>query len=115
MNSTDCCTASLRPKKLAPVKAGMDNKKAILLESTLLNFKNLAAVKVIPALLTPGTSAKIWNSPINNIVFIFKLVDILWLVSLLSEINRTKPKNRVVHTIISIFLIRLINYCKQRA
>ena len=59
MNSTDCCIASLRPKKLAPAKAGIDNKKAILLESTLLNFRNRAAVKVIPALLTPGTRAKI--------------------------------------------------------
>ena len=59
LNSIDRCIASLRPKILAPVKAGIDNKKAILLESTLLNFKNRAAVKVIPALLTPGTSAKI--------------------------------------------------------
>ena len=41
------------------VKAGIDNKKAILLESTLLKFKNLAAVKVIPALLTPGINARI--------------------------------------------------------
>ena len=47
------------PKKLAPAKAGIDNKKAILLESTLLNFRNRAAVKVIPALLTPGMRAKI--------------------------------------------------------
>ena len=28
MNSIDCCIASLRPKKLAPAKAGIDNKKA---------------------------------------------------------------------------------------
>ena len=45
----------------------MESKKDILLESTLLNFKILAAVIVIPALLTPGTRAKIWNSPINII------------------------------------------------
>ncbi len=38
---------------------GIDNKNAILLESTLLKFKNLAAVKVIPALLTPGINASI--------------------------------------------------------
>ena len=50
---------SLRPRKLAPAKAGIDNKKEILPASTLLNFKNLAAVKVIPARLTPGINAKI--------------------------------------------------------
>ena len=71
-----CLKASLSPRKLAPAKAGIDNKKAILLESTLLNFKNLAAVIVIPALLTPGINARIWNRPINNIDFIFKSVDI---------------------------------------
>ena len=54
----------------------MDNKKAILLESTLLNFKKRAAVKVIPARLTPGISARIWNRPMNNIDFKLKLVDI---------------------------------------
>jgi hypothetical protein len=51
--------ASLIPRKLAPAKAGIDNKNEILLESTLLNFKNLAAVIVIPALLTPGIKARI--------------------------------------------------------
>ena len=40
-------------------KAGIDNKNEILLESTLLKFKNLAAVIVIPALLTPGINARI--------------------------------------------------------
>ena len=57
--STDWVVIFLRPKKLAPVKAGMDNKNEILLESTLLNFKNLAAVMVIPARLTPGIKARI--------------------------------------------------------
>ena len=37
----------------------IDNKKEILLESILLKFKNLAAVIVIPALLTPGIRANI--------------------------------------------------------
>ena len=44
---------------LAPINAGMDNKNEILLESNLLNLKILAAVIVIPALLTPGISANI--------------------------------------------------------
>ena len=39
-----------------------------------MNFKNLAAVKVIPALLTPGINARIWNKPINiiDLIFIFE-------------------------------------------
>ncbi len=45
------------PSELAPIKAGIDNKKDILVESTLLKFKNRAAVIVIPALLTPGIRA----------------------------------------------------------
>ena len=57
--SSDCWNTSLRFRKLAPAKAGIDKKKAILLDSTLLKPKNLAAVNVIPALLTPGISAKI--------------------------------------------------------
>ena len=63
----DCCNASFKPSKLAPAKAGIDKKKAILLESSRLNFKNLAAVIVIPALLTPGTNASIWKNPIVKI------------------------------------------------
>ena len=57
--SNDCWNISLRFRKLAPAKAGIDKKKAILLDSTLLKPKNLAAVNVIPALLTPGINAKI--------------------------------------------------------
>ena len=42
---------------VAPNKAGMERKKEILLESYLLNPKNLPAVITIPALLTPGINA----------------------------------------------------------
>ena len=41
------------------VENKIDNKKDILVESTLLKFKNRAAVIVIPALLTPGIRARI--------------------------------------------------------
>ena len=58
-NSIDCSKASFKPRKLAPANAGIDNKKEILLESILLKFRNLAAVIVIPALLTPGIRANI--------------------------------------------------------
>ena len=44
----------LIPKKLTAAKVGIDNKKDIFAASTLLQFKNLAAVIVIPDLLTPG-------------------------------------------------------------
>jgi hypothetical protein len=45
--------------KLAPASAGIESKNDILLESNLLNFKILAAVIVMPARLTPGTSESI--------------------------------------------------------
>ena len=59
LNSKLCPITSFKPKTLAPVKAGMASRKEILLESNLLNLKNLAAVIVIPALLTPGINASI--------------------------------------------------------
>tara|TARA_Y100000996_G_C22169862_1_gene498132 strand:- start:95 stop:325 length:231 start_codon:yes stop_codon:yes gene_type:complete len=42
------------PKTETAAKVGMDNKKDIFAESNLLNFNILAAVIVIPDLLTPG-------------------------------------------------------------
>ena len=63
----DSSKISFKLSALAPAKAGIDSKKEILLESTLLNFKILAAVIVIPALLTPGIKDKICIIPINRI------------------------------------------------
>ena len=40
--------------KLAALKIGIEIKNEIFAESTLLNLNNLAAVIVIPDLLTPG-------------------------------------------------------------
>ena len=40
-------------------KVGRDNRNDIFVESNLLKFKILAAVKVIPDLLTPGIKDKI--------------------------------------------------------
>ena len=48
-----------KPKIEAAPKMGIDNKKDILAESTLVNLSNLAAVIAIPDLLTPGISDKI--------------------------------------------------------
>ena len=56
----------LIPKiEIAP-SVGIDNKKDILAESYLSNFKSLAAVIVIPDLLTPGISERTCNNPIKN-------------------------------------------------
>ena len=53
------------PKIETAPRIGIDNKNEIFVESTLLNFKNLAAVIAIPDLLTPGIKERIWNKPIN--------------------------------------------------
>ena len=47
------------PKIETAAKIGTDNKKEIFAESTLLKFKNLAAVIAIPDLLTPGIRERI--------------------------------------------------------
>ena len=54
----------LIPKKDTAPRVGIDNKKDILAESYLLKFSSLAAVIVIPDLLTPGTKEIIWKKPI---------------------------------------------------
>ena len=48
-----------KPKIETAPNVGIDNKKDILAASYLLKFKTLAAVIVIPDLLTPGSKAKI--------------------------------------------------------
>ena len=58
-------TKFFKPNKETAARVGIDNKKEILAESNLLNFKILAAVIEIPDLLTPGIKEKIWNSPIK--------------------------------------------------
>ncbi len=63
--NNDIDTASVGPlinkslKEKIKAEAGIESKNEILPESTLLNFKNLAAVIVMPALLTPGINASI--------------------------------------------------------
>ena len=103
-NSIGWFTISFKPIKLAPLSAGIESKKDILLESTLLNFRILAAVMVIPALLTPGTSDKIWKKPMKIIVWIFKLVEIFLSNLFLSAMYKTIANIRVVHAITFISL-----------
>ena len=49
----------LIPKKLTAAKVGIDNRNEILAESNLSKLRILAAVIVIPDLLTPGIKANI--------------------------------------------------------
>ena len=51
---------------LTAAKVGIDNRKEILPESTLWNFRNLDAVIVIPERLTPGIKEKICKIPIKK-------------------------------------------------
>ena len=55
----------LTPNIDTAANIGIDNKKDIFAESTLLKFQNLAAVIAIPDLLTPGINEKICKHPIN--------------------------------------------------
>ena len=48
-----------KPKIETAPKIGIEIKNEIFAESTLLKFKNLAAVIAIPDLLTPGVKDKI--------------------------------------------------------
>ena len=52
------------PKIVTAPNVGIDKRKDILAESNLLKFNNLAAVIVIPDLLTPGIKDNTWNNPI---------------------------------------------------
>tara|TARA_E500000178_G_scaffold324306_1_gene350636 strand:+ start:583 stop:819 length:237 start_codon:yes stop_codon:yes gene_type:complete len=49
----------LIPKKLTAAKVGIDSRKDIFAESNLSKLSILAAVIVIPDLLTPGIKANI--------------------------------------------------------
>ena len=60
------------PKKDTAPKIGIESKNVILAASTLLNFNNLAAVIVIPDLLTPGINEKICNMLMKNTDFKLK-------------------------------------------
>ena len=59
---------------------------------------------VIPALLTPGTSDKIWKIPMKNTVWMFKLVEIFLSNLFLSAMYKTIANTRVVHAITFISL-----------
>ena len=52
------------PNVLTAARVGIDNKKEIFTDSSLLKPRNLPAVIVIPDLLTPGIKDKIWKNPI---------------------------------------------------
>ena len=55
----------LNPNKDTAPSVGIDNKKDILAESNLLNSNILAAVIVMPDLLTPGTRESTCKIPMK--------------------------------------------------
>ena len=73
-----------KPNIETAASVGIDNKNDILAESTLLNFKILAALIVIPDLLTPGIKESICKIPINIASLKLKLLLISFLSSYLS-------------------------------
>ena len=97
-----------KPYIETPASVGIDNKKEILAASTLLKFKILAAVIVIPDLLTPGIKDKIWKKPINKADFNVKSLSKFFFNLNLSQKCKIIPKINVVHAIILIFLISSI-------
>ena len=93
-----------KPKNDTAASVGIENKKDIVAESTLLNFKNLAAVIVIPDLLVPGISDNICISPINIADLMVKL-DLISLLILNLSLKKSKTPNIiVVQPMTSIFL-----------
>ena len=89
-------------------KVGIESKKEIFTESNLLKLSNLAAVIVIPDLLTPGIKDIAWKNPIINADLKLKLVLISFSNLNLSLIYNKIPKIIVIHAITFIFLISSI-------
>ena len=65
-----------KPYKDTAPNVGIDSKNDIFAASYLLKFSNLAAVIVIPDLLTPGISEKICSNPIISADLKLKLLSI---------------------------------------
>ena len=83
------------------VKVGIEIKKEIFADSSLLKFKNLAAVIVIPDLLTPGIKDKIWKKPTQSAELYLKSLLIFFFVTVKSLKYRRTPKIIVDQPIIS--------------
>ena len=73
-----------RPKTPVPAKAGIDIRNEIFAASSLLKFNTLAPVIIIPDLLTPGISERIWKKPIITAFFVVKFFSMFLLALNLS-------------------------------
>ncbi len=98
------------PKKETAANVGIDKRKDIFPESTLLNSKNLAAVIETPDLLVPGIKDKICIQPMNIADFIEKLDLILFFILNLSLKKSKIPKTIVAQPMISTFLNKPIKF-----
>ena len=79
-------TRFFKPKKLTAANVGIERRNEIFAESNLLNFSILAAVIVMPDLLTPGIKEKICKIPINIADLKVKSSSIFFSISNLSLI-----------------------------
>ena len=80
--------------------AGMDNKKAIFTESSLLKFANRAAVITMPDLETPGMIASVCIKPIK--IIMYTLIDsklLYWTFFLISAMYKITAKIIVIKAI----------------
>ena len=107
-------TIFFMPNIETAAKVGTDSKKEILAESILLKLSNLAAVMVMPDLLTPGTKEKTWKKPIIKAVLKEKFFSIFLFKLNLSLINNKIPNIMVVHATISTFLIFSIKFVSTK-
>ena len=92
------------PKTETAPRVGIERRNEIFVASTLLKLSSLAAVIVIPDLLTPGIKDIIWKIPIIIADFILKLFSIVLLTLYLSLKYNRNPKRIVVQAISLIFL-----------
>ena len=98
-------TIFFMPNIETAAKVGTDSKKEILAEYILLKLSNLAAVMVMPDLLTPGIKEKTWKKPIINAVLKEKFFSIFLFKLNLSLMNNKIPNIMVVQPITFKFLI----------
>lgn len=92
------------PKTETAPRVGIERRNEIFVASTLLKLSSLAAVIVIPDLLTPGIKDITWKIPIIIADFILKLFLMVLLTLYLSLKYNRNPKRIVVQAISLIFL-----------
>ena len=91
------------PKTETAPRVGIERRNEIFVASTLLKLSSLAAVIVIPDLLTPGIKDIIWKIPIIIADFMLKSFSIVLLTLYLSLKYNRNPKRIVVQQLVEYF------------